>query len=61
MFFGDCRWYAANYKELLKFAGLKITVCEQHFDKPGIRNHIRISVGKPEDTNKLMAALHQME
>lgn len=37
MFFGDCRWYAANYKELLGFAGLKITTCEQHFDKPGIK------------------------
>jgi len=37
MFFGDCRYYAANYKELNKFAGLKVTTCEQHFDKPGIK------------------------
>lgn len=37
MFFGDCRYYAANYKELNEFAGLKVTTCEQHFDKPGIK------------------------
>ncbi len=37
MFFGDCRYYAANYKELNKFAGLKVTTCEQHFDKLGIK------------------------
>lgn len=37
MFFADCKYYAANYKEMLGFAGLKITTCEQHFDKPGIK------------------------
>ena len=37
MFFGDCRYYARYYKDLLDFAGLKVTTCEQHLDKPGIK------------------------
>ncbi len=48
---------ASHIKKQLRNQGILV----RHFDKPGIRNHIRISVGKPEDTNKLMAALHQME
>lgn len=36
MFFGDCRWFNDFGSGLLDFAGLKITTCEQHLDKPGI-------------------------
>jgi hypothetical protein len=37
MFFGDCRWLASNREALLHFAGLKVTTCEQHAGKPGIK------------------------
>lgn len=37
LFFGDCRWYPVHRQALLSFAGLKVTRCEQHVDKPGIR------------------------
>ena len=37
LYFGDCRWYNWHKKELLQFAGLKVTTCEQHVDKPGIK------------------------
>jgi hypothetical protein len=37
LFFGDCRWWNANQADLLKFAGLKVTTCIQHVDKPGIK------------------------
>ncbi|HEQ98820.1 MAG TPA: hypothetical protein ENO22_05715 [candidate division Zixibacteria bacterium] len=37
LFFGDCRWYNMHAKQLLSFAGLKVTTCEQHLDKPGIK------------------------
>lgn len=37
MFFGDCRWYNWEGKNLLNFAGLKVTTCERHTDKPGIK------------------------
>jgi histidinol-phosphate aminotransferase len=30
----------------------------RYFDKPGLRDHIRISVGKPEHTDRLMEALN---
>lgn len=37
LFFGDCRWLKDNTKDLLSFAGLKITTCEQHRGKLGIK------------------------
>jgi len=37
MFFGDCRWFNWNRAALNNFAGLKITSCERHLDKPGIK------------------------
>jgi histidinol-phosphate aminotransferase len=30
----------------------------RYFNKPGLRDHIRISVGRPEDTDALLAALN---
>ena len=44
-------------------ANLKTRLAREHgifvryFDKPGLRDHIRISVGRPEDTNALLEAL----
>jgi len=31
----------------------------RHFNKPGLRDHIRISVGRPEDTDALIKALQE--
>jgi histidinol-phosphate aminotransferase len=55
-----CRVVGMNAKELT-------TVLRQHgiliryFDKPGLRDHIRISVGRPDDTDRVIAALKQLE
>jgi histidinol-phosphate aminotransferase len=44
-------------------AELKARLAQEHgifvryFNKPGLRDHIRISVGRPEDTDPLMEAL----
>jgi len=32
----------------------------RHFDKPGLRDHIRISVGRPEHTDVLVAVLTRL-
>jgi len=46
-------------------AGVKATLAERHgifvryFNKPGLRDHIRISVGRPQDTERLLNALEQ--
>jgi histidinol-phosphate aminotransferase len=32
----------------------------RYFDKPGLRDHIRISAGKPEHTDVLLAALRRI-
>jgi histidinol-phosphate aminotransferase len=44
---------------------LKLALEEQgilirHFDKPGLRDHVRISVGRPEQTNILIAVLRRI-
>jgi histidinol-phosphate aminotransferase len=46
-------------------AELKTKLAEEHgifiryFNKPGLRDHIRISVGRPEDTDALIKALQE--
>ncbi len=48
-------------------AALKRRLAEDHgiliryFDRPGLRDHIRISAGRPEHTDALLAALRQLE
>lgn len=37
MFYGDCRWLTWHEKALLDFPGLKVTACDSHKDKPGIK------------------------
>lgn len=32
----------------------------RHFAKPGLEDHIRISVGRPQDTDRLLAALERL-
>ena len=36
-------------------------VLVRYFDKPGLRDCIRISAGRPEDTDRLLAALKKVE
>ncbi len=36
-------------------------VLVRHFNKPGLRDCIRISAGRPEDTDRLLAALKRVE
>jgi histidinol-phosphate aminotransferase len=48
---------ASELKETLSKAGILV----RFFDKPGLRDHIRISVGKPEHTDALLAALAELE
>lgn len=46
-------------------AELKANLAQEHgiflryFNKPGLRDHIRISVGRPQETDALLAALHK--
>lgn len=47
-------------------AELKATLAQEHgvfiryFNKPGLRDHIRISVGRPQDTDVLLKALRSL-
>ncbi|MCC6386090.1 MAG: histidinol-phosphate transaminase [Dehalococcoidia bacterium] len=36
-------------------------VLVRYYDRPDLRNYIRISAGRPEDTDRLLAALHHLE
>jgi len=44
----------------LKLALEQEGILIRHFDKPGLRDHVRISVGRPEQTNALIAALKEL-
>jgi len=48
---------AAQLKEEL---ARKYGILVRYFDKPGLRDHIRISVGKPEHTDALIGALKEL-
>ena len=48
---------ADTVKKNLREQGILI----RHFNKPGVTDHIRISVGKPEDSDRLLSALMKME
>lgn len=45
----------------LKEALSKIGILVRYFNKPGLKDHIRISVGKPEHTDRLIEVLAKME
>ena len=49
--------YALDLQITLARSGILV----RYFDKPGLRNHIRISVGKPEHTDALVDQLTKME
>jgi histidinol-phosphate aminotransferase len=44
----------------LKLALEQEGILVRYFDKPGLRDHIRISVGKPDHTDALIAALRRL-
>jgi len=47
-------WDAAELKTKL---AQEYGVFIRYFNKPGLRDHIRISVGRPQDTDVLLRAL----
>jgi histidinol-phosphate aminotransferase len=47
---------AARLKSDLAAEGVLV----RYFDKPGLENCIRISAGRPQDTDRLLAALHKL-
>ncbi len=47
---------AGNLKTALEGEGILV----RYFNKPGLRNYIRISVGRPEQTDALIAALNRI-
>jgi histidinol-phosphate aminotransferase len=47
--------------QALKLALEKEGILVRYFNKPGVDNCIRISAGRPEETNRLIAALHRLE
>ena len=51
------KWEALALKQKLAQAGILV----RYFNKPGLQNCIRISVGKPEHTQALLAALRALE
>ena len=47
---------AADLKRALESEGVLV----RHFDRPGLRDCVRISAGRPEDTDRLLAALRRV-
>ena len=52
-----CRIIGRDAFELKTRLAQEHGILLRYFNKPGLRDHIRISVGKPEDTDKLIQAL----
>lgn len=52
----DPRIAARDLRDRLARRGIFL----RYFDKPGLRNAIRVSVGRPEDTDALLAALREV-
>jgi histidinol-phosphate aminotransferase len=52
-----CRVIEKDAAELKANLAQKHGIFVRYFNKPGLRDHIRISVGRPEDTDALIKAL----
>jgi histidinol-phosphate aminotransferase len=39
----------------------RMGILVRYFDKPGLQDHIRVTVGKPEQTDRLLKMLAEME
>jgi histidinol-phosphate aminotransferase len=55
-----CRVIERDASELKNRLSQEHGILVRYFNKPGLRDHIRISVGKPEDTDKLLSALNAL-
>ncbi len=53
-----CRVLGRDAAELKAQLAQKYGVFIRYFNKPGLRDHIRISVGRPQDTDALLSALN---
>jgi histidinol-phosphate aminotransferase len=51
---------AASPGQALKAGLVQRGILIRYFDKPGLQDCIRISAGKPEQTDKLLEALHEL-
>ena len=56
-----CRVLSLDAAQLKARLAQEYGIFIRYFDKPGLRDHIRISVGKPEDTDILVEALQSMQ
>jgi histidinol-phosphate aminotransferase len=54
-----CRVLGRDASELKTVLAQEHGILVRYFNKPGLRDHIRISVGKPEDTDRLIQALKE--
>ena len=54
-----CRVIERNASELKSRLAQEHGIFVRHFNKPGLRDHIRISVGRPDDTDALIKALKE--
>jgi histidinol-phosphate aminotransferase len=52
-----CQVIGRDAAELKAELAQKHGVLIRYFNKPGLRDHIRISVGRPQDTDALLKAL----
>jgi histidinol-phosphate aminotransferase len=52
-----CQVIGRDALELKTQLAEKYGIFIRYFNKPGLRDHIRISVGRPQDTDKLLGAL----
>lgn len=55
-----CRVVDRDASQLKTELAEKYGIFIRYFNKPGLRDHIRISVGRPQDTDKLISALGMM-
>jgi histidinol-phosphate aminotransferase len=54
-----CRVVDRDAAELKSKLAKDYGILVRYFNKPGLRDHIRISVGRPQDTNALLKALNE--
>jgi histidinol-phosphate aminotransferase len=52
-----CQVIGRDAAELKKRLAEEYGIFVRYFNKPGLRDHIRISVGRPQDTDALLQAL----
>jgi histidinol-phosphate aminotransferase len=54
-----CRVLERDASELKTVLAQEHGIFVRYFNKPGLRDHIRISVGRPQDTDALIKALKE--